>query len=146
MAQQSTEKQNENNSVNLSSISSVINIINTAFNSYKKPSPPLPPPLLLTAGQIRPGLSARDIAARIISRRSEAGLPSGGSSDGPNRREKEISIIIEEIIFAMQNDAVVRVAIQPGQTIIGSGIGNLGIPVFVQGATTTIGNGSGVIS
>ena len=38
---------------------------------------PLPPQLLLIGAKLRPGLSPRNIASRIISRQSEAGAPVG---------------------------------------------------------------------
>jgi hypothetical protein len=146
MSCQTTDKKNKNNGLNLSSLSSIISIINTAFNLYKKPTPPLPPQLVLFGANLRPGLSARDIAARIISRRSEAGLPSGDSSNGPNRREQEITIIAEEIVYAMQNEAKIQAVGTAGQGVTGMGIGFGGVPVPVQGSTTTPALVSGVIS
>ena len=147
MAKQSTTKNNTNNSSTFSSLKNVLKIINTALSANKQPATTLPPPIILTGGKLRGGLSARDIAARIISRRSEAGLPSGDIFPNyPNSDEIMERIRIEEIITALLTESVVQVAIQPGQTVTGSGVGNLGAPIAVQGATTSIGSGSGIIS
>lgn len=147
MAKQSTEKNNSNNASSFSSIGTVLKAISAAFSSMKEPATTLPPPLILTGGSIRPGLSARDIAARVISRRSEAGLPSGDIfPNHPNTDELMARIITEEIISALLTEAVVQVAVYPGQTVNGSGIGNLGAPIAVMGATTSIGIGKGILS
>ena len=143
---QSTEKNSEGG-FSFSSLSSILSIIGAAFNLYKTPATTLPPPLILTGGNLRSGMSARDLGARIISRRSEAGLPSGDIfPDGPNTDEVMAKIITEEIISMILTEAVVQVAIQPGQLVTGSGVGNLGAPIAVQGSVTTIGTGKGIIS
>lgn len=131
---------------NLSTMSGVINIILTAFSIPNAPVAPLPPPLILTGAALRPGLSAKEIAARIISRQSESGRQVGNIfADGPNVEETMELIRIEEIIDALLNESVVNVAIQPGTSVSTVGVGNLGAPVVSQGFTTTIGIGSGII-
>lgn len=147
MAKQSTEKTNSNNSSSFSSLKNVLKMINAALSGNAQPATTLPPPLIITGGKLRGGLSARNIASRIISRRSEAGLPAGDIYPNyPNSDEIMERIRIEEIVTAILSEAVVQVAIQPGQTVTGSGVGNLGAPIAVQGATTSIGTGSGIIS
>jgi hypothetical protein len=131
---------------NLNSVSSVLKIILAAFNGPIKPIAPLPPPLIITGGVLRPGLSTDAIAARIISRQSEAGLIAGNVfGDGPNGNEAMDLIRIEEIVNALQTEAVVNVAIAPGVQVTTIGVGNLGAPVLSQGATTTIASGNGII-
>ena len=67
-------KQDENESSGLiSSISGVLDIILSAFSIPEEPIEPLPPPLIMVGAKLRPGLSAKTIAARIITRQSEAG-------------------------------------------------------------------------
>lgn len=131
---------------NLFSITSIINLISVAFKVPNAPVTPLPPPLILIGGTLRPGLSAKEIASRIISRQSESGRQVGNVfADGDNVEETMELIRIEEIIFSLLNESVVNVAIQPGTSVSTVGVGNLGIPVVSQGITTTIASGSGII-
>jgi hypothetical protein len=65
--------------------------------------------------------------------------------DGENTAEKMELIRIEEIINAIQTEAKIEIAILPGVGIAGVGFGNLGAPVFIQGVTTAIASGKGVI-
>lgn len=134
------------NGVNLSTMSGVLNIISTLFTVPQEPVAPLPPPLILTGAKLRVGLSAQNIAARIISRQSEAGRPIGDTfGDGPNVEEIMELIRIEEIINALLNEAVVNVVLPPGISVTTIGVGNMGAPVVSQGATTTLGIGDGII-
>lgn len=131
---------------NLSGISGVLNLILTAFSIPDEPVSPLPPALIIVGAKLRPGLSSSAIAARIISRQSEAGRPVGDVfTDGPNVEEAMELIRIEEIINALHTEAVVNVAIQPGTQVTTIGVGNLGIPVISQGATTAMAIGDGII-
>jgi len=126
-------------------LNKVTNIILSAFKMPSKPITPLPPPLLLSGSKLRPGLSARDIAARIISRQSEAGAPVGALSDGSANISEAMEVIrIEEIINALITEAKIEIIIPPGTPISAVG-GNAGGPVVVQGATISFGQGSGVI-
>jgi hypothetical protein len=91
-------------------------------------------------------VSSKEIASRIITRQSEAGLPVGDVfSDGPNTTEAMLVIQCEEIIGSLLNESVVNVVIPPGIGVLGVGVGNLGAPVIVQGVTTTMGVGNGII-
>ena len=54
-------------------------------------------------------------------------------------------IRIEEIVDALLNDAVVNVVIDPGVSVMTTGVGNLGAPVVSFGTTTTMGIGNGII-
>jgi hypothetical protein len=143
-----TDKKSEttSNSIDFGSISSIIGLILAAFAIPNVPLTPLPPPLLAVGSNLRPGLSTSDIASRIISRQSEAGLVVGDVfEDGDNTAEKMELIRIEEIINAIQTEAKIEIAILPGVGIAGVGFGNLGAPVFIQGVTTAIASGKGVI-
>lgn len=131
---------------NTGKISGVINLILSAFSLPVQPIEPLPPPLILLGGNLRPGISASEIASRIISRQSEAGRPVGDAfADGPNNEEAMEVIRIQEILDAILTESKVEVVIQPGIGIMTVGIGNLGGPVISQGATTTPGIGVGII-
>ena len=131
---------------NLKTISGVLNIILSAFAIPEEPVTPLPPPLILLGGNLRPGISTSSIAARIISRTSESGKPVGDVfADGPNVDEAMEVIRVEECINSLLTESVVNVVIPPGVSVTGIGIGNLGAPVLIQGVTTTMGVGNGII-
>lgn len=141
------DKQSEASSTNdFGSISNILSIISAAFKIPDTPLTPLPPPLLLVGGILRPGLSADEIAANIISRQSEAGLlPGNIFADGQNSIELMERIRIQEIINALMLKAKIEVVIPPGVSVQTIGIGNLGAPVVSLGSTTTTGSGFGVI-
>jgi hypothetical protein len=131
---------------NINSIRGIISTVKNAFKIPNQPIEPLPPPLILTGGYIRSGLSAQSIAARIISRQSQTGRQVGDVFlDGPNVEETMELIRIEEILNALHNEAVVNVAINPGTLVQTIGIGNVGAPVISIGATTSIASGNGII-
>ena len=140
-------KQDENESPGLlDSITGVLDVLLSAFSIPEEPIEALPPPLIMVGAKLRPGLSARTIAARIITRQSEAGLVAGDVfADGDNTSEYMEIIRIEEIIDALLNDSVVNVVIDPGVSVMSTGVGNLGAPVVSFGMTTTMGIGNGII-
>lgn len=130
----------------LAGISTVIGIIMSAFKLKFNPQTPLPPPLIYAGANLRQGLSAQQIASRIISRQQEAGAPVGALPDGSdNVAEKMEKIRMEEIINAILTEVRVDVVIPPGIPITAVG-GNAGGPIIVQGATTNFASGKGVIS
>jgi len=107
--------------------------------------PPIPVPLILTGVPKRTGLSATKIAARIISRKNEAGLPVGILSTGNANPDELMEVIrIEEIVRALQEDAIISVAVPPGISLSAAGISSTG-PVSVFGTTITYIKGYGVI-
>lgn len=121
-------------------------VVKNAFKTVRKPLVPLPPPILLTGAQLRPGLSAKEITTRILARQSEAGAPVGDLfSESGNISEKMELIRVQEIIKALQLEGKIEIVIPPGVQVTAMGIGNMGGPVIVQGATTTIASGHGVI-
>lgn len=127
-------------------MSNILNLIKGAFSIPKKPLTPLPPPLLLTGANLRTGLSAKDIASRIISRQAEAGAPVGDIySDSGNVSELMEVIRVQEIINALQLEGKIEIVIPPGVMVQTVGIGNAGIPIISQGATVNIAHGQGVI-
>lgn len=131
----------------ISSITGVLNTLLAAFNiPLNVPHTPLPPQMIMTGSRIRPGLSAKQIAADIVSRQSDAGRVAGNVfADGDNVEEEMELIRVEAIINALLNDAVVNVVIPQGISVITTGVGNLGAPVVSQGATTNMGIGNGII-
>ena len=142
----STLKENAENVFSVSNISGVINIILALFKTPETPIEPLPPPLVMVGANLRPGMSSKAVASRIISRQSEAGLPVGNVfADGDNTTEAMLAIQVDEIINTILTESVVNVVIPPGVSVTAIGVGNLGAPIVVQGVTTNMGVGNGII-
>ena len=132
--------------INFNSIESIIGGFDKILNlSSIGGPPPIPAPIILVGIPQRPGLSPIKIASRIIARKSEAGLPVGAlPSGGASPDEIMERIRIEEIVKALQQDAVISVAIPPGTAISAAGISPTG-PVTVFGSTIMFTKGYGVI-
>lgn len=105
----------------------------------------VPSPLILVGSPLRSGLSPTKIASRIIARKSEAGIPVGAlPSGGASPDELMERIRVEEIIKAIQQEALVTVAVPPGITLTAAGASPAG-PVTVFGSTITLTSARGVI-
>jgi hypothetical protein len=105
----------------------------------------VPTPLILVGVPKRSGLSPTKIASNIITRKSEAGIPIGVLPSGAVSPDELMERIrVEEIIKALQQDAVISVAIPPGTTVNAAGLSPSG-PVTVFGSTITITKGYGLI-
>ncbi len=132
--------------INFTSIESVIG----GFDKILKLSsvggaPPVPVPLILVGVPRRSGLSPTKIASKIIARKAEAGLPVGALPSGEiNPEEKMWRIVVEELIKAFQQDALITVGIPPGLTITAAGISPTG-PVTVVGSSILPFRGYGII-
>jgi len=142
----SKQKAGPSTGFDIGSISNIIQIIKAAFIIPQQPVTALPPPLIMLGGNLRTGLSPKQITSRVISRQSEAGAPVGDIwGDGENVMEGIISIICEEVIYAIQNESVVNVVVPPGTPLTTIGVGNLGTPVVSQGYTTSYKVANGII-
>ena len=132
--------------VDFSSIDSIIEGFNKILNlSSIGGPPPVPTPLILVGVPQRTGLSPTKIASRIIARKSEAGLPVGALPSGAISPDEIMERIrIEEIISALQLEAIITVGIPPGITISAAGVSPTG-PVSVFGSTIVFSKGYGVI-
>lgn len=131
--------------VDFTSIDSVIAGFNKILNLSVGSPPPVPVPLILVGVPQRSGLSAIKIATRIIARKSEAGLPVGVLPTGNSNPDEIMERIrIEEIVKALQEEAVISVAVPPGITLSAAGISPSG-PVTVFGSTITFIKGYGII-
>ncbi|MFW6219882.1 MAG: hypothetical protein ACOC33_03500 [bacterium] len=107
--------------------------------------PPVPTPLILVGAPRRPGLSPTKIASKIIARKSEAGLPVGALPSGSvNPDEIMERIRIEEIVKALQQDALISVGVPLGIPIQAAGLSPAG-PVTVTGLSIRPIKGYGVI-
>lgn len=127
------------------------NDINSLINGFEKvlsvntPTPVIPTPLIIIGSQNKPGLSPTKIASKIISRKSEAGLPVGNLPSGSVSPDEIMERIrVEEIIKALQEEAIISVGIPPGTTVASSGTSPSG-PVTTIGSTITLTKGYGVI-
>ena len=105
----------------------------------------IPSPLILIGAPRRSGLSPTAIASRIITRKSEAGLPVGALPSGGVAPDEIMERIrVEEIIKALQNESLITVVIPPGTSLTAAGASVAG-PVTVVGSTITLTKGFGVI-
>ena len=133
-------------SIDFNNIQSIIGGFNKVIKLSSMGSPPpIPTIIILTGVPMRSGLSPIKIASRIIARKGEAGLsvgvlPSGGIS--PDEIMERIRI--EEIIKALQEESIIRVAIPAGIVLTANGTSPSG-PVTVFGSTIAISNGYGII-
>ena len=126
-------------------ISKITEVLISAFNMPSAPVSPIPPVLVLSGSNLRTGMSARNIAARIISRQSEAGAPVGPMPDGsPNVAEAMEVIRVEELLNSLITESKLEIVIYPGVPVTAVGA-NAGGPVVVNGATISYGKGVGVI-
>jgi hypothetical protein len=132
---------------NLSSISKILNILLGVFSMMQKPAQNVPPFLLLVGAELRPGMSARDLAANVISRmESDAGIPMGNIfGDGPNAMASAALIQAQEQISHIQTKAKVNTVIKPGAIQITAVGGNAGGPIVVQGANVSLTQNTGIL-
>lgn len=118
-------------------IKSIILAIKGVFITANPPLEPLPAPLIILGTKLRPGLNSRVIAARIISRQSEAGAPQGLLSDGSRNIAEAMEVIrVEEILNALLTEAKIEIAVPPGIAVSTAG---------GPGVTTDIISGNGII-
>lgn len=132
--------------INFNSIESIIGGFDKVLQlSNIGGPPPIPVVLILSGVPRRPGLSPIKIASRIITRKSEAGIPVGAlPSGGASPDEIMERIRIEEIVKALQEEALITIGVPPGIPIVASGIGPAG-PVSVAGMTMFYAKGYGII-
>ena len=125
---------------------SIIGAFTKILNLSSIGGPPIvPTPLILIGVPQRSGLSPIKMASNIIAGKSKAGLPVGAlPSGGVSPDEIMERIRMTEIVRALQQDAVVTVAIPPGITLSAAGISPTG-PVTVFGSTIRFVGGYGVI-
>jgi hypothetical protein len=110
-------------------------ILKRAFKVQKKLTPINKEEILLGM-QFREGLSAIDIASRIIERKKQIGIDIGPLPSGAENIEIMMEVIrIEEIVGAIKTKMKVEAAFPLGVPITATG-GNAGGPIVVQGVTT----------
>ena len=129
-----------------SSMSNILRIIMAAFSIMKSPAQTLPPPLIMIGSKMRPGLSARDLSARVISRFSEADAVGGEIFQGGDNVMTALEVIrMEEIVSAIQTEMKISSVIDPGSILVQSnGVGYAGWPVASVGTNPSIVSSAGV--
>lgn len=131
--------------INFTNPSSILDGIKELFKLGNAGTPTVPPQLILLGGARKPGLSPSKIARNIISRKSEAGLPIGALPSGQISSDEIMETIrVEEIIKAIQDDAIITVVIPPGIPLQSTGA-NSGGPVSSIGSTVNLAQGYGQI-
>lgn len=130
----------------MSWINTIAQGIENAFNAVRPALKPIPPLLLLCEVMQRPGLSAIALASAIIRRLPEAGIETGVNPDGtPNKINKFIRILCEEIVKEIKDNAKVTCAIAPTSiNSIGTGA-NAGGTIVVKSYNTIPVNTDGLV-
>ena len=115
-------------------ISSVTSAINKLFDTQKAKAMELPAILLRAVAMQRPGVSAQDIASKVIERNKQIGIPTGENPDGtPNLINMYTYNIVKSVVEALKEDGVIQVSIPANSIIIQATGGNAGGPVTVVG-------------
>lgn len=130
----------------VSSMSSILKILLSAFSMMKQPADTLPPPLVFIGAKMRPGLSARDMASRVISRFSESDAISGEIFQEGNNVMTALEVIrMEEVVNAIQTEMKITSTIDPGAILVQTnGVGFAGFPVTSVGTNVMIVPSNGV--
>lgn len=122
-------------------------ILKSLLNLFKLTPPnigtSIPAELLL--GAQCGSFNSSEIAAKIIKRQAEAGIPVGPLPSGEISPDEIMERIrVEEMVEAITTKLVMQVAIQPGTTLQGTG-GNAGGPVQVAGTVIGIAKGKAMV-
>lgn len=126
------------------SIKAISGILSNSLDP-KIPLKQIPKGQILAGTKFRSGLSAIDIASRIIQRKKELGIPlTPNPSGGANIDLIMETIRVEEMVKALLTEAKIETAAAPGTNLTASG-GNVGGPIVVQGMTTSIVKTEGII-
>lgn len=128
----------------MNSIQAIAGVFKNLF-SAPTPLSPITKEEILVGSKFREGLSAIDIASKIIERKKEVGIDIGPLPSGAENIELKMETIrVEEILNALITKAKIEVAIPPGTKITATGA-NAGGPVQVIGTTISISKGEGII-
>jgi hypothetical protein len=94
----------------------------------------------------RSGLDSDEISSNIISKFNSIGIPTGPLADGAtNVMEEYTKKVVEELVYAIQNDMNVQVAVDSGLPVTANGA-NSGGPVVAVGFSTAPHSGTAVAS
>ena len=110
----------------------ITDILKPLLGIFAIPDVPVPPiePTSILSTVSNPGLSPRKMAIEVISRKSEAGAPTGPLPSGADSIDEKMEIIrMQEIVKGLQQDARITVAIPPGITVTGFVVGPVPTPI-----------------
>lgn len=123
----------------------VLKLVKQVIRDQQPSALPIPPPLILTGGFQRKGLSAREMAKEVIVRQQEAGAPVGALPSGAESiTEKMERIRMEVLVRYLLEEARLTVVLPAGIPVTTTGISPAGT-VVSQGATVSFGVGTGII-
>ena len=95
----------------MTTIKKIADAINNAINRVRPPQSTIPAILLVCSAINRPGLSAMELAGRVISKQKKHGLAFGPLPDGAqNGYETVIKVFAEEIVDMFKNKCRVQAA------------------------------------
>lgn len=127
-------------------IAKVIDFVNEKLDAVDTPASVLPPFLLKCVSVTRPGLSPYKIASKIIENNKILGIPTGPNPDGSENKINQYTYnIVKCLCDAIQNDAVVQVAVPMNSIMIQATGGNMGGPVTVTGSNVLDSISRGII-
>jgi len=124
----------------------ILNTLDNILSIKELPNFGVMPPPLIPLSQFRNGMSAIRAASKVYEKKKELKIPTGPLPDGSENNDDILwYTAIQAIMDEITNEAKISTSITPGTQIIGTGIGNLGIPIVIYGATTTFGIGGTII-
>lgn len=95
----------------ITTIKKIADTLNKTINSLRPPQAAIPAILIVCSAINRPGLSAIELAARIISKQKKHGLAFGPLPDGAqNGYETIIKVIAEELVDMYKQQSSVQAA------------------------------------
>jgi len=137
-------KESNPNKTDFSNPNSILKSLLSLFK-LKPPSIGTSIPAELLLGAQCGGFNSSEIAAKIIQRQAEAGIPVGPLPSGEISPDEIMEKIrVEEMVEAISTKLVMQVAIQPGTALQGTG-GNAGGPVQVAGTIVGIAKGKAMV-
>ena len=123
---------------------SILSALKNLFKLPSKPGSGIPGELVL-AKQCG-GFNASEIAAKIIQRQAEAGIPVGPLPSGEISPDEIMERIrVEEMVSAITTKMVMDVAIQPGTALQATGTAGP-IPVVAAGTVVGLAIGKAVVN
>ena len=115
-------------------ITEITDNLTDVLSNARQPFQKVPAIPLQAEANERKGLSATDIASRIIERLPDAGIPTGPNPDGSRNMINDfVRIISEEFVNAIKRDSLVLLTIPSGSIKIMATGGNVGGPVESTG-------------
>lgn len=137
-------KQMNPNQVDFKNPNSILKSLLNLFKLSSNTSLGSVPSQIVLASQCG-GFNASEIAAKIIKRQADAGIPVGPLPSGEISPDEIMERIrVEEMVEAISTKLVMNVAIEPGTIIQGTG-GNAGGPVQVAGTVVGTAKGKAVV-